>query len=50
MTSVGFTNYPSEWWHYDYGDLFWAAEAGADCALFGGVFDEVANENKVKTD
>lgn len=24
MTSVGFTNLPSEWWHYDYGDAFWA--------------------------
>jgi D-alanyl-D-alanine dipeptidase len=24
MTGVGFTNLPSEWWHYDYGDRFWA--------------------------
>ncbi len=24
LTSVGFTNLPSEWWHYDYGDQFWA--------------------------
>lgn len=24
MTSVGFTNLPSEWWHYDYGDAFYA--------------------------
>jgi D-alanyl-D-alanine dipeptidase len=24
MTSVGFTNLPSEWWHYDYGDGFWS--------------------------
>lgn len=24
MTSVGFTNLPSEWWHYDYGDRFWS--------------------------
>ena len=24
MTAVGFTNLPSEWWHYDYGDAFWA--------------------------
>jgi len=23
MTSVGFTNYPKEWWHFDYGDQFW---------------------------
>ena len=24
MISAGFTNLPSEWWHYDYGDKFWA--------------------------
>lgn len=24
MTRVGFTNLPSEWWHYDYGTKFWA--------------------------
>lgn len=24
MTEAGFTNLPSEWWHYDYGDRFWA--------------------------
>ena len=24
MTSVGFVNLPSEWWHFDYYDRFWA--------------------------
>lgn len=24
MIMAGFTNLPSEWWHYDYGDKFWA--------------------------
>lgn len=24
MTGCGFTNLPSEWWHYDYGDEKWA--------------------------
>jgi len=23
MTKAGFTNYPDEWWHYDYGNGFW---------------------------
>lgn len=23
MISAGFTNLPSEWWHYDFGDRFW---------------------------
>ena len=24
MLKAGFTNLPSEWWHYDYGDRFWS--------------------------
>ena len=28
MIGAGFTNYPSEWWHYDYGDMFWGAMTG----------------------
>lgn len=24
MIQSGFTNLPSEWWHYDYGDAFWS--------------------------
>lgn len=24
MTDVGFTNFPNEWWHYDYGDIFYS--------------------------
>jgi D-alanyl-D-alanine dipeptidase len=23
LTNAGFTNYPYEWWHYDYGNQFW---------------------------
>lgn len=28
MTRVGFTNLPTEWWHFDYGDKFWAYYKG----------------------
>ena len=28
MTSVGFTNYPVEWWHFDYGNKNWAYYTG----------------------
>lgn len=31
MTEAGFTNFPSEWWHYDFGDKFWAAMT--DCEV-----------------
>ena len=35
MTTAGFTNLPSEWWHYDYGDQLWAWYSGADKARYG---------------
>lgn len=28
MTKAGFTNLPSEWWHYDYADRFWSYYTG----------------------
>ena len=37
MTSAGFTNLPSEWWHYDFGDKFWAYYNNTP-ALYTGVF------------
>jgi D-alanyl-D-alanine dipeptidase len=38
MTSVGFTNLPSEWWHFDYGDRFWAYY-NKKPAIYRGVFE-----------
>jgi D-alanyl-D-alanine dipeptidase len=37
MTSVGFTNLPSEWWHFDYGDRFWGYY-NQKPAIYRGVF------------
>ena len=34
----GLVNYPTEWWHYSYGDRYWALAAGAGAALYGPVF------------
>ena len=31
----GFTNLPSEWWHYDFGDQLWAHYGGHGQALYG---------------
>ena len=28
MLSAGFVNYPSEWWHWSYGDRYWAFISG----------------------
>lgn len=38
MIESGFTNLPSEWWHYDYGDKFWAHYTG-NIALYEGILD-----------
>ncbi len=38
MTDAGFTNLPSEWWHYDYGDRFWGFYNKLP-AIYGGVFE-----------
>lgn len=37
MLAAGFSNLPSEWWHYDYGDQLWAWHSGAPAAIYGPV-------------
>jgi len=37
MASVGFTQDPDEWWHFDYGNQKWAEAAGEKEAFFGEV-------------
>ncbi|MCM1299689.1 MAG: M15 family metallopeptidase [Firmicutes bacterium] len=36
MINAGFTNLPTEWWHYDYGDGFWSFYTGKP-AIFKGI-------------
>ncbi|QGY46844.1 D-alanyl-D-alanine dipeptidase [Maribellus comscasis] len=38
LTHFGFTNYPEEWWHYDYGNQFWASLTKRK-AFYGGVLN-----------
>ncbi len=35
LTSQGFANYPTEWWHWSKGDRYWAYVYGHKKALFG---------------
>ena len=42
LTSVGLVNYPTEWWHWSYGDRYWALVTGAPHALYGPVSMAVA--------
>lgn len=43
MINAGFTNLPSEWWHYDYGTKFWAYFNNTD-ALYKGELDLGLND------
>ena len=33
LTASGLVNYPTEWWHWSYGDRYWALATGAPAAL-----------------
>ncbi|SES45531.1 M15 family metallopeptidase [Psychrobacillus sp. OK032] len=40
LQSVGFVNYYTEWWHWSYGDKYWAVMNDVDEALYNHVTDE----------
>jgi D-alanyl-D-alanine dipeptidase len=35
MEGAGFVNYPHEWWHFSYGDRYWAYAKGEPAAIYG---------------
>jgi D-alanyl-D-alanine dipeptidase len=35
LGGAGLVNYPTEWWHWSYGDRYWALATGAPAALYG---------------
>ncbi|MGW2382363.1 M15 family metallopeptidase [Streptomyces sp. NPDC001658] len=35
LGAAGLVNYPTEWWHWSYGDRYWALATGAGAALYG---------------
>jgi D-alanyl-D-alanine dipeptidase len=35
LTSVGLVNYPTEWWHWSFGDRYWALTTNASHAKYG---------------
>nr|BFD90770.1 M15 family metallopeptidase [Kitasatospora sp. Xyl93] len=35
LAGAGLVNYPTEWWHWSYGDRYWALATGAPAALYG---------------
>jgi D-alanyl-D-alanine dipeptidase len=37
LTNAGLVNYPTEWWHWSYGDRYWALVTNAPSTLYGPV-------------
>ncbi len=37
LAGVGLVNYPPEWWHWSYGDRYWALRTGAPAAVYDSV-------------
>lgn len=35
LTDAGFANYPTEWWHWSYGDRYWALTQNRPHAMYG---------------
>lgn len=35
LTAAGLVNYPTEWWHWSFGDRYWALVTGAASACYG---------------
>ena len=35
LEAVGFINYPTEYWHWSYGDRYWAYQLGQPHAIYG---------------
>lgn len=37
MSKAGFVNYPTEWWHWSYGDRYWAAVREKKYSIYKGL-------------
>jgi D-alanyl-D-alanine dipeptidase len=42
LTEAGLINYPTEWWHWSYGDRYWALLTGETTAIYGTVDHRLA--------
>ena len=48
MEGAGFVNYPQEWWHFSYGDRYWAWRTGAEAALYGTIGADAGAGSKAR--
>lgn len=42
LGAAGLVNYPTEWWHWSYGDRYWALTTGAHAGIYGPVATRTA--------
>jgi len=47
LTCAGLVNYPTEWWHWPYGDRYWALTTGREHAIFGPMLRSPVVESPV---
>jgi zinc D-Ala-D-Ala dipeptidase len=43
LTVHGFINYPTEWWHFSYGDRYWGYHQKVKRAIYGSVEEFTSN-------
>lgn len=43
LAAEGFVNYPREWWHFSYGDQYWAFSTARVHALYGTVQEPIVD-------
>lgn len=41
LITVGFVNYPTEYWHWSYGDRYWAYQKNAPHAIYGSYVEKL---------
>lgn len=44
MEAHGFVNYPTEWWHYSYGDRYWAYHKNQPHAIYGSYVTDLPGD------
>ena len=48
LEKLGFNNFPTEWWHYSYGDKMWAAYKNKKTCMYGYIEPEQEVEKEQK--
>jgi hypothetical protein len=44
MENAGFVNYPHEWWHFSYGDRYWAFIKGEPAVIYGAATQDLITQ------